>query len=71
MVIQGVPEPEASFEASAKASDEVLVQAVARLAELRSNRTRAKDAVAQVSQALGLPKNVVYRVWVDLGRSKV
>ncbi len=71
VVIQGAPEPEASFEASAKASDEVLVQAVARLAELRSNRTRAKDAVAQVSQALGLPKNVVYRVWVDLGRSKV
>lgn len=67
VVIQGASEPEASDEAST----EVLEQAAAQLAELRSNRTRAKDAVAQVSLGLGLPKNVVYRMWVDLGRSNV
>lgn len=67
VVIQGASEPEVSDEAST----EVLEQAAAQLAELRSNRTRAKDAVAQVSLGLGLPKNVVYRMWVDLGRSNV
>ena len=70
MVIQGATEPEDSDGASQEASNKVLKQAAARLTELRVNRTRAKDAVAQVSQDLGLPKNVVYKMWVDLGRSK-
>ncbi len=71
VVIQGAPEPETCDEASIEAYTGVLEQAAAQLTGLRSDRTRAKDAVAQVSQALGLPKNVVYRMWVDLGRSKV
>ena len=66
VVIQGAPEHEPCVEAS----NEVLDQAAAQLTELRSNRTRAKDAVAQVSQALGLPKNLVYRMWVELGRPR-
>jgi 16S rRNA (cytidine1402-2'-O)-methyltransferase len=70
VVIQGATEPEDSDGASQEASNKVLKQAAARLTELRVNRTRAKDAVAQVSQDLGLPKNVVYKMWVDLGRSK-
>ena len=68
VVIQGAPEPQACDEASNHAYARVLEQAAEQLTALRSNRTRAKDAVALVSQALGLPKNLVYRMWVDLGR---
>lgn len=67
VVIQGATEQEPR----SKPPDDVLEQATAQLAHLKSSRTRAKDAVAQVSRALGLPKNVVYRIWVELGRSQV
>ena len=39
------------------------------LAELRSDGARAKDAVAEVSQATGLPKRRVYGLWLE-GREK-
>ncbi len=39
-----------------------------RLASLRSDGVRAKDAVAQVAEITGLPKNTVYQVWIDLAR---
>jgi len=39
-----------------------------RLAELRESGVRAKEAVARVAEPLGLPKNVVYRLWVEAGR---
>lgn len=71
VVIQRAPEPETGDMPSDAPSIEVLEQAAAQLTELRSDRARAKDAVAQVSQAMGLPKNVVYRIWVDLGRPSV
>ena len=67
VVIQGSPDQEPSDEASTQ----VLEQAAAQLDQLRSDRTPAKDAVAQVSQSLGLPKNLVYRMWVESGRPRV
>ena len=39
-----------------------------RLASLRRDGVRAKDAVAQVAEITGLPKNAVYQVWIDLAR---
>ena len=37
------------------------------LARLRERRIGAKDAVAQVAEALELPKNRIYRLWVETG----
>ena len=39
-----------------------------RLASLRRDGVRAKDAVAQVAEITGLPKNEVYQVCIDLAR---
>lgn len=39
-----------------------------RLAALRQDGVRAKDAVSRVAEATGLAKNRVYQVWVELGR---
>ena len=39
-----------------------------RLAPLRQAGTPARVAVATVAESLGLPRNLVYRVWVELGR---
>ncbi len=47
-----------------------LAAARERLAELRTLGTAAKDAVSQVSSSFGLPRNTVYRWWVDLERAK-
>ncbi len=41
------------------------------LSGLRQAGVGAKDAVARVSEATGLAKNRVYRVWVELGREAV
>ncbi len=38
------------------------------LRKLRESGVRSKDAVAQVAEDMGLPKNLVYRMWVDAGR---
>ena len=39
------------------------------LATLRQEGVRAKEAVAQVSVATGMTKNLVYRMWVESGRA--
>ena len=39
------------------------------LASLRQEGVRAKDAVAQVSEATGMTKNRVYQMWVESGRT--
>ena len=39
-----------------------------RLASLRRDGVRAKDAVAQVAEITGLPKNAVYQGWIALAR---
>jgi len=39
------------------------------LANLRQEGVRAKDAVAQVSEATGMTKNRVYQIWVESGRT--
>ena len=46
-----------------------LEEAGQRLASLRKDGVRAKDAVAQVSDALGMTKNRVYQMWVESGRT--
>ena len=43
----------------------VLELARQRLARLREDGTPARDAVAIVSDALGIPRNTVYRLWLD------
>jgi len=65
LVIQGgaapdstVPEDQADIESDLRL----------RLASLREDGIRAKDAVAQVAETTGLAKNGVYQVWVELGR---
>ena len=45
-------------------------QAASQLADLRGQGTRAKDAVAQVADSLGLPKNLVYQLWLETGRQQ-
>jgi len=39
-----------------------------KLSQLKQDGVRAKDAVALVAEATGLAKNLVYQVWVELGR---
>ena len=39
------------------------------MASLRQEGVRAKDAVAQVSEATGMTKNRVYQIWVESGRT--
>ena len=46
-----------------------LAAARERLAELRTLGTPAKESVSQVSAGFGLPRNTVYRWWVDLERA--
>ena len=64
LVIQGNPEP--SHVSDPDASQ--LAAARDRLAELRTQGITPKDAVSQVSAGFGLPRNTVYRWWIDLER---
>lgn len=54
-----------SATASAPVVKDEAVQA--ELRRLKSEGVRAKDTVAQVASAFGLPKRTVYRLWLDLG----
>ena len=64
LVIRGaVPNP-----AAAGPAEDQLDEAAQWLATLRQEGVRAKDAVAQVSDATGMTKNLVYRMWVESGR---
>jgi len=65
LVIRGV----APSAAASGPTDDQLEQAGQRLASLRKDGVRAKDAVAQVSDALGMTKNRVYQLWVESGRT--
>ena len=65
LVIRGVTPPAAA----SGPTDDQLEEAGQRLASLRKDGVRAKDAVAQVSDALGMTKNRVYQMWVESGRT--
>ena len=65
LVIRGVTLPAAA----SGPTDDQLEEAGQRLASLRKDGVRAKDAVAQVSDALGMTKNRVYQMWVESGRT--
>ena len=64
LVVQGNPAP--SHVSDPDASQ--LAAARDRLAELRTQGITPKDAVSQVSAGFGLPRNTVYRWWIDLER---
>jgi 16S rRNA (cytidine1402-2'-O)-methyltransferase len=64
LVVQGAPE-EAS---PAGPPPSQLEEARQQLSRLRKARTRAKEAVAQVADSLDLPKNTVYRLWLETAR---
>ena len=66
VVLEGAPitgQPEDTTELS-------MAEATQELARLRDSGTRAKDAVSSVASSLGLPKNLVYRLWVETGRRR-
>ena len=48
--------------------EEALAEASRRLRELRAKGVGSRDAVAQVSEALGLPRNTTYRLWIESER---
>ena len=48
--------------------EETLAEASQRLRELRAAGVGSRDAVAQVSEALGIPRNTVYRLWIESER---
>ena len=69
LVVEGRPiEASASPEAAAEADAATDTELRRQLIGLREDGIRAKEAVAMVSEAMGLPKNRVYRVWVEFGR---
>ena len=63
LVVEGQEEP-THPEATQPGPEE---DALEQLARLRESGVRAKEAVAQVAEALGIPKNRVYRLWVESG----
>ena len=63
LVVQGAEEP-AQPEATRPGQD---AAALEQLARLRASGVKAKEAVAQVAETLHMPKNRVYRLWVDSG----
>lgn len=63
LVVQGAEES-AQPEATQPGQDDAALE---QLARLRGSGVRAKEAVAQVAEALQLPKNRVYRLWVEAG----
>ena len=63
LVVQGAEEPGQPEATLPEQENEALEQ----LERLRASGIKAKEAVAQVAEALQLPKNRVYRLWVDSG----
>ena len=69
LVVQGRPiEVSASLEAAAEGDAATDTELRRQLIGLREDGIRAKEAVAMVAEAMGLPKNRVYQVWVEVGR---
>ncbi len=66
LVIRGAARPVAPDDTSPA----IVEEARGRLAVLRESGVRAKEAVARVAEPLGMPKNVVYRLWVEAGRRR-
>ena len=64
LVVQGAPEEAAP----AGPPPSQLEEARQQLSRLREARTRAKEAVAQVASSLDMPKNAVYRLWLETAR---
>ena len=69
LVVQGRPieassTPTAAAEGDAATDTELRRQLIG----LREDGIRAKEAVAMVAEAMGLSKNRVYQVWVEVGR---
>ena len=64
LVVQGNLEPSDHIDPAAP----LLAAARDRLVELRTLGATPKDAVSQVSAGFGLPRNTVYRWWIDLER---
>ena len=69
VVIQGRP-VETVADPGAELADEAAtnLDLQQRLAGLRKDGVRAKDAVAAIAESTGLAKNRVYQAWVELGR---
>jgi len=69
IVIQGEL-TETDADGLANAEDQISIEEELRrqLSDLKQDGVRAKDAVAMVAEAMGLAKNRVYQVWVELGR---
>lgn len=66
LVVRGA----AAEQASAGPASSDLELARQRLLRLREDGIPARDAVAMVSESLGIPRNAVYRLWLDgAGRS--
>jgi 16S rRNA (cytidine1402-2'-O)-methyltransferase len=63
LVIQGAEEKQPYRKPREKQAKEILQ-------ELRSQGYRAQKAVAQVSQALDMPKRTVYRLWLSAPKSR-
>lgn len=66
LVIQGLEAP-AQPEATQRGQEG---EALEQLALLRASGVKARDAVAQVAEALHMPKNRVYRLWVEAGAKR-
>ena len=66
LVIAGAPARESP--SASQGTPEGVEQAREQLASLREAGTRAKEAVALVSESLGLSRNIVYQLWLELGR---
>jgi len=69
VVVQGRP-VETVADPGAELADEAAtnLDLQQRLAGLRKDGVRAKDAVAAIAESTGLAKNRVYQAWVELGR---
>ena len=50
--------------------EETLAEASRRLRKLRAVGVGSRNAVAQVSEALGLPRNTAYRLWIESERDE-
>ena len=64
LVVQGAPAGGPPSGPSA----EQLEEARRQLTRLREEGTLGRDAVIRVAEALGMPKNAVYRLWLETGR---
>lgn len=64
LVIAGAEPPSAATVAAAQADQDAAARA--RLADLRAAGVRSREAVAQVTTEVGLPRRRVYELWLEL-----